>query len=161
LDELESMVNDKKGVFLEFSKAPPQEAEEVAADPKKKGAPAKGKAPGEELKPTFGKAWVDFTPFVIPGGKESEQRVFIQTVHPKKEEKGEDAPEEPATEELGDVFEESQTYIHIKISLTSPINPPLEGEGAIKFHKYEDLTAKMPDLQGFPGTKDAVEDFRR
>lgn len=58
------MVNEKFGCWLYFDKLPPPEEE----DPKKAKAPAaKGKVPIEELKPTFGKTWVDFTWLRYPG----------------------------------------------------------------------------------------------
>lgn len=44
--------------YLYLEKLPPAEEE----DPKGKKAPAKGKAPVEEIKPVFGIAEVDLTP---------------------------------------------------------------------------------------------------
>jgi hypothetical protein len=56
------MVNENKGCWIYVDKLPPPEEE----DPKKTKAPPKGKAPVEELKPVYGKAWVDFTLLNIP-----------------------------------------------------------------------------------------------
>lgn len=64
LMELDEMINVDGGCFLYFDKLPPPEDE----DPKKaKGAPAKGKVPVEEMKPLYGKAWVDFGTLQNPG----------------------------------------------------------------------------------------------
>jgi len=80
LKELESQINDPKvgGCKLVVEKLVPQGGEEAA-----KKAPAKGKpaATGaEESKPVVGEAFFDFTPFLVPGATESEQRCFITTV---------------------------------------------------------------------------------
>lgn len=50
------MVNEYGGCWLYFNKLPPPEEE----DPKKAKA-AKSKVPIEEMKPTYGRTWIDFT----------------------------------------------------------------------------------------------------
>ena len=47
--------SEKGGCWLYFDKLPPPEEE----DPKKAKAAPKGKAPVEELKPTYGRVWID------------------------------------------------------------------------------------------------------
>jgi hypothetical protein len=75
LIELEDMVNNEKGCWLKFNRVPPPEEEITdpkAAAAQKKAAPAKGAkgAPIEDLKPTFGRAWVNFEDLLHPGALE-------------------------------------------------------------------------------------------
>lgn len=72
------MVQKEKGCWLKFNKLPPPEEE--ITDPKaaaaKKAPPKGGKgAPAEDLKPTFGMAWVSFEDLQQPGAIETKQRV--------------------------------------------------------------------------------------
>ena len=68
------------GCWLRFMKLPPVAD---AGDAGKK-APAKGKgAAGDEIKPTFGRAWVDFKQLrENAGATEFSQRVFLETCAP-------------------------------------------------------------------------------
>jgi hypothetical protein len=54
-------------------KLPPATNEAEAAGNKKAPPPkgAKGGAPADELKPSFGRAWVNFTDLLKPGQKET------------------------------------------------------------------------------------------
>jgi len=69
--KFESNVSDHFGCWIYLDKIIPKEEEPVvAAGGAKKPPPAaKGKAslPTEEIKPTFGKAWIDLTPLMHPG----------------------------------------------------------------------------------------------
>lgn len=53
-----------------------------AGDAGGKKAPAKGKGPADDIKPTFGRAWVDFKDLMKPGTTELSQRVFLETCPP-------------------------------------------------------------------------------
>ena len=64
------IVKNDKGCWLRFIKMVPVVPEaEAAAGGKGAKAPAKGKgaAPTDDLKPVFGKAWVDLTEISLPG----------------------------------------------------------------------------------------------
>ena len=73
LVEMEEQVLIDGGCWLRFMKLPPMAD---GGDAGKK-APPKGKAGGEDLKPTFGKAWVDFKELMKAGTTEFNQRVFL------------------------------------------------------------------------------------
>ena len=60
--EFDDLVCEEGGCWFYLDKLPPPEDD----DPKKK-APAKGKAPTEELKPFYGRCWVDLRPFLNQG----------------------------------------------------------------------------------------------
>ena len=71
LIEFEEFVKEDGGAWLLFSKLPVQEP--AAAEEAKGGkkAPAKGKAAAtEEIKPVYGKVWVDLGDLSSPGAKE-------------------------------------------------------------------------------------------
>lgn len=71
---------------------------------------------------------------------------------------GEDAVEEEVpADEVEKIFEEAKTYIHIKFSVETPINPVQKFEIPVP----TEIIAKKPPLPKFPPTKDACEDFRR
>lgn len=94
-----------------------------------KGAPAKGapvKAGGSsEMKPIFGRAWINFEDMLKPGATETKQRVFIETCPPMVKKAGEDGIEKyvQAEEPFDSAFESTRTYIYVKISLSDPISP--------------------------------------
>lgn len=80
--KFESNVTDHHGCWIYLDKIVPKEEETVnatGAGAKKPPPPAKGKAavPTEEIKPTFGKAWIDLTPLMYPGATTLSQRIFI------------------------------------------------------------------------------------
>jgi hypothetical protein len=74
------MVHEAGGCWMYFDKLAPLEEE----DPKKKAA-AKGKALVEEIKPAFGKAWINLKSLQNIGVTEFEQRFLIQTCNSKGE----------------------------------------------------------------------------
>lgn len=65
-------------------KLPPVVNEAEAAGNKKAPPPkgGKGGAPADELKPVFGKAWINFADLQKPGQKETKQRIFLRTCPP-------------------------------------------------------------------------------
>lgn len=87
--KFESNVTDHHGCWVYLDKIVPKEEETVAATgagAKKPVAPAKGKTAvaTEEVKPTFGRAWIDLTPFMHPGATSLTQRIFIQQIPPQE-----------------------------------------------------------------------------
>lgn len=75
LVEFEEQAQRDKGCWIRFSKCPP--LDDAAVDPKAaaaaKGAPAKGapKAGGaSEMKPFYGRAWLNFDALLQPGALE-------------------------------------------------------------------------------------------
>ena len=72
--EFEEQVTKDKGCWLKFNKLCPPEEE--ITDPKaaaaKKVPPKGGKgAPAEDLKSTFGYAWLSLEDLLVPGGSET------------------------------------------------------------------------------------------
>ena len=72
--EFEEQVSLDKGCWIRFGKCPPPEEEII--DPKAaaaKKAPPKGGKGGsvEDLKPTFGRAWINFEDLLNPGAIET------------------------------------------------------------------------------------------
>jgi len=81
--KFESNVTDQNGCWIYLDRIVPKEEEPVAAAAgakKPPAPPAKGKVslPTEELKPTFGKAWINLTQLMHPGATTLTQRVFVQ-----------------------------------------------------------------------------------
>ena len=91
LIELEESIIKEGGCWLVLHKVPAQEAsadDKAAAGGKK--APAKGKGPSaDDLKPIFGKAWVDLSDLMKPGATYMSKRVFLETIAPAVKEAGE------------------------------------------------------------------------
>lgn len=87
-----------------------------------KKAPPKGKGAADDIKPTFGRAWVDFKELMKPGTTDFNQRVFLQTCPPLVKKQNEDGTEEEVEEtEFEKVFEEAKSYVHLNFKLTEPI----------------------------------------
>lgn len=86
--KFESNVTDHNGCWVYLDKIVPKEEEIVAATgagAKKPVAPPKGKAVAvEEVKPTFGRAWIDLTPLMHPGATSLTQRIFVQQILPEE-----------------------------------------------------------------------------
>ncbi len=74
LVEFEEFVTHDRGCWIKLNKLPPPEEEIL--DPKAaaaaKKAPPKGAkgAPTEDLKPTYGRAWLNLEDLLVPGGLE-------------------------------------------------------------------------------------------
>lgn len=143
--EFDDLVNDKGGCWLYLDKLPPPEEE----DPKKAKAAPKGKVPTEELKPAYGRVWVNLKD--LQSNASFEQRFLVKTYHPSK-------GESEAVPESVQIFEPVQTYINLLITLDNPINPP----GA--YGIYPSIYDYMPayyNTPTFPTTNDAINDFKR
>jgi len=69
LIEFEEAIRNEGGAWLKLMKVPIPEPTDGAVDAKGKAAPkAKGKGPStDDLKPQFGRAWVDFKDLQKPG----------------------------------------------------------------------------------------------
>lgn len=87
LVEFEEAVNSERGAWLKFSKMPlPEHQGEAAVDAKGKAPAKKGKGPAvDDLKPTFGRAWVSFEDLQTPGATNTVQRVHVTTCAPANE----------------------------------------------------------------------------
>ena len=129
LVEFEEWVQKDKGCWIRLLKMPP--LEDQAVDPKAaaaaKGAPAKGapKAGGSsEMKPTFGRAWINFEDMLKPGALETKQRVFLETCPPMVKKAGEDGIERyvQSEEPFDNAFESTRSYIYVKITLSDPVS---------------------------------------
>lgn len=129
--EFEEQVSLDRGCWIRFSKCPPPEEE--ITDPKAaaaKKAPPKGGKGGavEDLKPTFGRAWLSFEDLLNPGALETKQRIFLETCPPLVKRPGEDGVERyyPVNEgEFDPVFEPVRSYIYLKVTLSDPVTPTI------------------------------------
>lgn len=128
--EFEEWVQRDKGCWVRFMKLVP--AEDAGADPKAaaaaKGAPPKGAPkPGgaSEMKPIFGRAWINFDDLLKPGALETKQRVYLETCHPMVKKAGEDGIERyvPSEEPFESVFEGAKSYVYLKLTLSDPVTP--------------------------------------
>lgn len=129
----ESVIRDQ-GCWLRLMKLPPAE-DPAGGDPKAaagkgapaKGAPAKGAPAGGDMKPQFGRAWLNMEALLSPGALETKQRVFLETCPPMVKKAGEDGVERytQSEEPYDNVFEGQRTYIYIKITITDPVVPPV------------------------------------
>jgi len=121
-------------------------------DPKAK-KPAKGKVQVEEAKPTHSKAWLDLTPLMFPGATETEQRCLLETVVPEVE-----GGEEPVAEVNGKLFEEAQSYIHLKFAIDTALNPSIDPSLAPSSAK---IAEDFQEVGGFPSTSDTIKELQR
>ena len=140
-------------------------AEDAAADPKAaaaKGAPPKGapKAGGAtEMKPFFGRAWINFEDLLKPGALETKQRVYLETCHPMVKKAGEDGIERyvHSEEPFENVFEGAKTYIYLKVTITDPVTPTVAAQP-------EPLPQDVVPVKQFirwPFSKDPTDDFKK
>lgn len=171
--ELESFVNDPDncGCKVQINKLIDAGNEEQTKGKAaaKKGAPA----PGEESKPVSGEAWLDLIPFKYAGCTESTQRIFIKTTNDTiNEQPGDDKSQPPeksadgtsqnaATTPLEEQkqFESRHCYVHLKITLSDPINPVIDAK---VLPQSEEIAKKaesnMPPQ--FPSVMDAIKDYQ-
>lgn len=163
LVEFEEFVTKDKGCWLKFNKLIPPEEE--ITDPKaaaaaKKAVPAKGGkgAPIEDLKPVFAKAWVSLQDLLVPGGLETKQRVLLKTCAPLHKKLGDDGVERylPA-DEFEPVFENSRTYVYLKVTLSEAVTPTIP--------EYpEPLPHEIVPIKQFirwPFSKEPQDDFKK
>jgi hypothetical protein len=174
------MINDPaiRGCNLLIEKLIPVGGEDLS----KGKAPAKGKpAAGvidEISKPVGGEAWFDLIPFLYPGATESTQRCFIKTLKQAKEEQLEGTdPSQPTpavtgaptalegtegaetSREPSKIFEERNSYMVVKITLSEAINPAID-PGALPRSADIARNAVNNMPQGFPTVNDAVIDYQ-
>ena len=142
-------------------KLPPPEEEIL--DPKaaaaKKAPPKGGKgAPSEDLKPTYGRAWLNFEDLLVPGGIETKQRVFLQTCPPLVKKAGDDGVERYVqADEYENVFENNKTYVYLKITLTDPVTSTLPDQPEPLPHEV----VPVKQFIKWPFSKDPTEDFKK
>mmetsp|Transcript_23205 Transcript_23205/g.17630 ORF Transcript_23205/g.17630 Transcript_23205/m.17630 type:complete len:169 (+) Transcript_23205:532-1038(+) len=132
LVEFEEQVGREGGCWLRFNKLPPPEEEQDPKAPQKKQPPPKAGKGGvvEEMKPVFGRGWLDFTDLQKPGATEIKQRVFLETCRPLVKKMGENNMETyvEAEGEFEPTFEPSRCYIYLKLTLSDPVTPPEQSE---------------------------------
>lgn len=111
--------------------------------------------PTEELKPVFGKAWINFEDLLKPGETTIRQRVYLETCPPINKKANDEGTEEEVEEtEFDRVFEEAKTYINLKIELSQPIVP--------KNQQPEPSPNEIVPIKQFvtwPYSKDPCDDF--
>lgn len=124
LIELEEAITRNQGCWLILSKCPAIEAPAEEKAGGKKAAAKKGQANAEDLKPIFGKAWLDLSDLNQPGATKTSKRVYIETIAPAvKETREEGGDVWVDQEEFEPVFEPSKTYVHLEIELNKPVVP--------------------------------------
>lgn len=131
---------------------------EAPADEKagaKKGGAKKGGPSLEDIKPVFGKAWVDLSELQKPGATVLEQRVFLQTIPPAVKESTDGTDRYVDAEEFDEVFEPQRTYIHLHIELTNAVTP----ETAEKPEPKPAEVVPVKQLIKWPFSKTATDDF--
>ena len=162
---LEDDINSNKGILLEFFKIPPPEE-----DPKKRPKP-KNISP-DEVKPIYCVSWVDLNEFHrTPGLRELyirspvmlketyEKRMQLEEEIEKLKDEGKD--KSSLDKELGkltDYVLNKKTYIFLKISFSTPVNPKLPEK---PLPDPSDLI-KREEKPYKPMTSDEIcEDFRK
>ena len=153
--ELEEAVRHDGGAWLKFMKLPniePVVDEKAGA---KKGGGKKGGPSVDDLKPVYGKAWVDLSELQNPGAKSFEQRVEIQTIPPAIKESLDGTDTWIDQEEFEEVFEPQKTYIHLHIELTDAVVPEIPDKPEPKPHEV----VPVKQLIKWPFSKTATDDF--
>jgi hypothetical protein len=109
----------------EDATADPKAAAAAAKGAPAKGAPKAGAAGATEMKPSFGRAWINFESLLQPGALETKQRVFVETCPPMVKKAGEDGVERLVQSEdpYDNIFETTRTYVYLKLTLTEPVTP--------------------------------------
>jgi hypothetical protein len=147
-------------------KLPPSE-EPAGGDPKAaaakgapaKGAPAKGAPAGGDMKPYFGRAWLNLDALLQPGALEVKQRVFLETCPPMVKKAGEDGIERYvwSEEPFDNIFEGQRSYIYIKLTMSDSVTPPTS-------QNPEPLPQDVVPVKQFirwPFSKDPTDDFKK
>jgi hypothetical protein len=111
------------------------------------------------MKPTYGRAWISFENLLLPGALETKQRVFLETCPPMVKKAGDDGVEKwvQSEEPYDNVFENTRSYIYIKITLSHPVTPTIAAEP-------EPLPQDVVPVKQFvrwPFSKDPTEDFKK
>ena len=123
--DLEEAVIKDKGCWLTLMKVPQTEpvADDKGAAGAKKAAPKKGGQSADEMKPTFGRAWLDLSELSRPGATYMTKRVFLETIPPATKETTEQGEVWVDQEEFEQVFEPQRTYVNLEINLSEPVVP--------------------------------------
>lgn len=103
LIELEEAIKNDGGCWLTFMKLP--QAEAPAEEKGGKKAPPKKGQNLDDLRPTFGRAWVDLTELQKPGANSTSKRVFLETLAPVMKEAQEQGEIWVDQEEFDNLFE--------------------------------------------------------
>ena len=106
-----------------------------------------------------GRAWVTLEELQAPGATCTEQRVFLKTVATATKEPASDGTGERYVDaaEVTPLFEEPQTYLHIKLNLSHPVTP------IVPAHPEPLPTEVIPlkKLVKWPFSKDPNDDFSK
>lgn len=110
----------------------------------------------EELKPTFGRAWVSFEDLLEPGSLEIKKRIFLETCTPLVKKTEADGSEKYVeAEETEQVFESNKTYVYIKMTLSDPVTPTIPEEPEPQIHEV----VPVKQFIRWPYSKDPTDDF--
>lgn len=120
LIELEEAIKNDGGCWLTFMKLPAPEAPAEDKGGKKAPPPKKGQS-ADDMKPIFGRAWVDLSDLAKPGANNCSRRVFLETCAPANKEAQESGEVWVDQEESDPLFEPQRTYVHLEISLSHPV----------------------------------------
>lgn len=153
LIELEEAIKNDGGCWLTLMKLPQPEApaEEKGG---KKAAPKKGQNL-DDLKPVFGRAWVDLSDLKKPGANNLTTRVHLETCAPVMKEAQETGDVWVEQEEFEPLFEPQRSYVYLEINLSNPVVP-----------KSTNISEPLPQeivatktLVKWPFSKTATDDF--
>jgi len=109
----------------------------------------------DEIKPVFGRAWLDLSELQAPGSKEICQRVFLQTCAPAVKEASEAGDTWHDQGEFEPLFEPQRTYIYVKLELTEPVSPQIPEKPEPKPKEV----VPVKQLIKWPFSKTATDDF--
>ena len=109
----------------------------------------------DDLKPTFGRAWVDLADLAKPGANNCSRRVFLETCAPCIKEAAENGEVWVDQEDGEPLFEPQRTYVHLEINLSHPIVP--QSSETTEPGPDEIVAAKT--LIKWPFSKTATDDF--
>ncbi len=124
--------------FLETAGEPPKPPESVEEEPEDKGK--KGKSEAKK-----------------PAAKEEKKKEEKKKEEKKVEEKKVEPAEAEAKVEIPKIFEPVRTYVHVKITLTQPINSELRKDAP---KTPSELANKKPPVPKYPTTRDATEMYK-
>lgn len=103
-----------------------------------------------------GKAWLSLEELTKPGSTELTSRVYLETCAPITKKANSDGTEEEVEEETFEkCFEEAKTYVHLKISLDTPIVP----ESPANPEPQPDEIVPAKQFITWPYSKDPCDDF--
>jgi len=153
LIELEEAIKNDGGCWLKFMKLPQPEAppEDKGG---KKAPPKKGQNP-DDIKPIFGRAWVDLSDLQKPGSNNTMKRAFLETCPTAIKEAQESGDVWVDQEEFEPVFEPQRTYIYLEINLSSPVIP---NASATQEPNPDEIVAAKTLIK-WPFSKTATDDF--